>query len=91
MKLLQAVLIIISVYLAVRLLLKYYGKSIIRWAGKKAMERVQKQFYQQQSGREETVAKDGRTEVRRPKPSPGPQKKNPNKVVGDYVDYEEID
>lgn len=91
MKLLQAILIIVGVYLAVRLLLKYYGKSIVSWAGRKAMQRVQKQFEQRQNRADGSTINEGETEINS-KGSPSFQSgKNPNKTVGEYVDYEEID
>jgi hypothetical protein len=91
LKLLQAILIIVGVYLAVRLLLKYYGKSIVSWAGRKAMQRVQKQFEQRQNPTDSSSINEGETQIR-PKGSPSTKsRKNPNKTVGEYVDYEEID
>ncbi|WP_194850439.1 DUF4834 family protein [Nonlabens antarcticus] len=91
MKLLQAILIIIGVYLAVRLILKHYGKSILSWAGKKAMQRVQKQFNQRQTPADGSTIKDGETELKSKRSHSSPSGKNPNKTVGEYVDYEEID
>ncbi|WP_041496936.1 DUF4834 family protein [Nonlabens marinus] len=91
MKLLQAILIIIGVYLAVRLLLKYYGKSILSWAGRKAMQRVQKQFHKQQNTSSDSPFTNGKTQVNTPNSKSTSRQKNPKKTVGEYVDYEEID
>jgi len=91
LKLLQAILIIAGVYLGVRLLFKYYGKSIISWAGRKAMQRVQKQFQQRQNAANDTTINDGQTEVNRPSSRSATAEKNPKKTVGEYIDYEEID
>lgn len=87
MKLLQAILIIAGVYLAVRLIVRVYGKSILKWAGRKAMQRVQKQFEQRQnstSTAEESIL-NKRFRAKNNEPS------NSKKTVGEYVDYEEID
>lgn len=87
MKLLQAILIIVGVYLAVRLIVRIYGKSILRWAGNKAMQRVQRQFQQRQDTRPEageTIINDRSNREQRDRSSV-------KKTVGEYVDYEEID
>ncbi|AZQ44237.1 DUF4834 family protein [Nonlabens ponticola] len=91
MKLLQAVLIILLVYMTVRIVVKYFGKSILRWAGAKAMERVQRNFNQENStsAKRSTVA-EGEVKVER-KSTTQRARSNPNKTVGEYVDYEEID
>lgn len=91
MKLLQAILIIVGVYLAVRLLLKYYGKSFVRWAGRKAMQRVQKQFEKRQNPTDTSSINEVETEIKSKETPSGKSGKNPNKTLGEYVDYEEID
>ncbi len=76
-----------GVYLAIRLIVRIYGKSILQWAGKKAMQRVQKQFEQRQnqsSTREETQVNKGT-------PFSNSKQTKSKKTVGEYVDYEEID
>ncbi len=74
-----------------RLLLKYYGKSILRWAGKKAMQRVQKQFTQRPGTGQENTVSEGETQVRQNPQATAQPKGKANKTVGEYVDYEEID
>ena len=90
MKLLQAILIIVGVYLAVRLIVRMYGKSILKWAGKKAMQRVQKQFEQRQN-QSSNSSKVGETEINRNSKSSTNGNPSSKKTVGEYVDYEEID
>ncbi len=90
MKLLQAILIVAGVYLAVRLIVRIYGKSILQWAGKKALERVQKQFDQRNEANYHKP-NNGETQVEYQNTGPARKKSNTNKSVGEYVDYEEID
>ena len=75
----------------VRLIVRTYGKSILKWAGKKAMQKVQKKFEQQyaaQGNQEGSVTSPSGS--RRSSVHPPASTKN-NKKVGEYVDYEEID
>lgn len=88
MKLLQVLLIVLVVYVSFRLVFKYFGKSIMAWLGKKAMERMARSF-EKRSGmnmsdfnhpREKTTANHKKV-----------NKPAEKKVVGEYVDFEEID
>ncbi|PRP66590.1 DUF4834 family protein [Nonlabens agnitus] len=92
MKLLQAILIIVGVYLAVRLIVRMYGKSILKWAGKKAMDRVQRQFEQRQNDSSyQNTAKEGETIINNSNSTSRTHTQPSKKTVGEYVDYEEID
>ena len=71
--------------------MRAYGKSILKWAGKKAMQRVQKQFDQRQSSARAGSTKVGETEIKSTPSSRSTSQPRSKKTVGEYVDYEEID
>lgn len=81
--------------MAIRLLWRAFSPMILRWLGKKAMEKVQNSF-ERRTGFN-TRPPDGKTKVhRKPQSSErGGRAKTENpkskKVVGEYVDFEEID
>ncbi|PQJ32938.1 hypothetical protein BST92_13840 [Nonlabens arenilitoris] len=88
MKLLQVILIVLVIYVSVRLILKYYGASILKWLGKKAMQRMSRSF-EKRSGmntddlfNQSQGPRSSQKKVNKPKE---------NKTVGEYVDFEEID
>lgn len=91
MKLLQAILIIVGVYLAMRWIVRMYGKSILKWAGNKAMERVKKNFEQRQNASAGPTVKNGETVINDVNTKEKSHTSSSNKTVGEYVDYEEID
>ena len=91
LKLLQAILIIVGVYLTVRLIVRIYGKSILKWAGKKAMNRVQRQFEQRQNGSQRNTVNEGETIINDTSSTSSANSQSSKKTVGEYVDYEEID
>jgi UPF0716 family protein affecting phage T7 exclusion len=82
----------VAIYIALRLIARFYGKSIIQWAGRKAMQRVQKQFEQRTGTRSSnTDLNDGETQVQTPRANEEKPTKSKKKTVGEYIDYEEID
>lgn len=88
MKLLQVIFIVLVVYVSFRLVFKYFGKSIISWLGKKAMQRVSRSFEKRHGMHTD--------DFNQPNGQPFPKDKKVNKptekkVVGEYIDFEEID
>lgn len=89
MKFLQTLLIILVVYVSVRLLWRAFGKQILAWMGKKAMEKVQKSFESRMQGSQDQAQDPtfrNTTITSKGKPNFTEKKK-----VGEYVDFEEID
>lgn len=88
MKLLQVILIVLVIYVSVRLILKYYGASILKWLGKKAMQRMSRSFEKRSGMNTDDLfnqpqgPRSSQKKVNKPKE---------NKTVGEYVDFEEID
>ncbi|MEO9952186.1 DUF4834 family protein [Nonlabens sp.] len=89
MEFLQTVLIILIVLVAVRLLWRAFGKTVLKWLGMKAMQRVQKSFEKRtgfntgENPFQNQQAKSTKTTTS--------FKSNENKKVGEYIDFEEID
>lgn len=89
MKFLQTVLIILIVLVTIRLLWKAFGKTVLKWLGMKAMQRVQKSFEKRtgfhtgESPFQNQQAESAKTST--------PLKSNEKKKVGEYIDFEEID
>jgi hypothetical protein len=79
--------------MAIRLLWRAFGKLILRWLGKKAMEKVQKKFTGQAGYDSQNYSSGRTTEGETEVHSKAKVKRNPKskKVVGEYVDFEEID
>jgi len=88
LKFLQALLIVLVVYVTLRLIFKYYGKSILAWLGKKAMQRMARSF-EKRSGMNMSDIKNSQTN--RTSNHKKVNKPTEKKVVGEYVDFEEID
>ncbi|NQX77226.1 DUF4834 domain-containing protein [Gilvibacter sp.] len=82
---LRTFLIVILVLLMLRFALKLAAPYILRYASKKLQQRFEQQFgaFEQQ----QPPKPEGSVHVHR-KPQ---GKKEATKVVGDYIDYEEID
>ncbi|NAY91073.1 DUF4834 family protein [Muricauda sp. JGD-17] len=86
MAVLQTILLLILVYFALKLLLKWLAPKLFKYAMKKTQERFGQQF----GGYEDYESKDsgeGNTTVYT-KPS---GRSKPTKKVGEYIDFEEID
>lgn len=80
----RTILIILLIYFAFKLFIRWFGPMILKYVLKKIGSKVQEKFNQQapgDSGRKGEV-------VLEKKPKKG---KRPNKNVGEYIDYEEID
>ncbi|MBO0323361.1 DUF4834 family protein [Muricauda sp. CAU 1633] len=86
MVVLKTILLLILVYYAVKLLLKWLAPRLLNYAVKKTEERFGQQFGNYQDFGH-TAANEGDTTIHK-KPT---QKSNPSKKVGEYIDFEEID
>ncbi|MFD2098737.1 DUF4834 family protein [Flagellimonas iocasae] len=86
MVVLQTILLLILVYYAAKLLLKWLAPRLLSYAMKKTEERFGQQFanYQDFGQREN---EEGDTTIYK-KPT---RKSKPSKKVGEYIDFEEID
>ncbi len=92
MKLLQFILIVLVIYVVVRLVWRAYGKQILSWMGRKAMQRVQKSFEQRMGGQPGYDGDfSGNTHKQKKNSSSTKQTFREKKKVGEYVDFEEID
>lgn len=83
--LIRAILIILLIYYALKVLSRLFAPLLIKFVAKKAEERFGSQFdnFQKQS---EPQRKEGEVTIEKV-----PNTKSSNKNVGDYIDYEEID
>ncbi|WP_286761629.1 DUF4834 domain-containing protein [Salegentibacter sp. UBA1130] len=82
---LQTILIILLVYFAFKMLIKWFGPLILKYFLRKMGKRFEEQFRQQQGPTSQK--KEGKVSIdKKPK-----GKRNSNKNVGEYIDYEEID
>ncbi|MEZ4811074.1 MAG: DUF4834 family protein [Allomuricauda sp.] len=86
MVVLQTILVLILVYYALKLLLKWLAPRLLNYAVKKTQERFGQQFGGYQDFRD-TRDNEGETTIFK-KPF---RKSNPSKKVGEYIDFEEID
>ncbi|SHG34040.1 DUF4834 family protein [Flagellimonas flava] len=86
MVLLQTILLVVLVYYAVKLLLRWLAPKLLNYAVKKTNERFGQQFgnYQDFSKQPDN---EGETTIF----SKTTRKSNPSKKVGEYIDFEEID
>ncbi|TDN87878.1 hypothetical protein DET49_1104 [Salegentibacter sp. 24] len=82
---LQTILIILLVYFAFKLLIKWFGPLILKYFLRKLGKRFEQQFRQQQNSG--SPKKEGKVSIDK-KPNGG---RTSNKNVGEYIDYEEID
>lgn len=80
----RTILIILLIYFGFKLFIKWFGPLILRYFLKKIGKKFQQQFTQQPSSK---TKKEGEVVIEK-KPKAG---NKPNKDVGDYIDYEEID
>lgn len=86
MVLLQTILLLVLVYYAVKLLLRWLAPKLLNYAVKKTNERFGQQFGNYQAPRNQGE-EEGKTTIFT-KPT---RKSNPSKKVGEYIDFEEID
>jgi hypothetical protein len=89
---LETLLIILITVVSIRVLWRYFGKTIIKWLGMKALQRIQKGF-EKRAGFKEGQNPFQNSEKRAPEESTdtAPLKSNQKKKVGEYIDFEEID
>ena len=80
---LKTVLIIMLIYFAFKIFIKWFGPLILKYFLKKIGSKFQQQFTQAQS----STKKEGDVVI--DKKDTG--KKKSNKNVGEYIDYEELD
>ncbi|MER3373740.1 MAG: DUF4834 family protein [Allomuricauda sp.] len=86
MVVLQTILILILVYYAAKLLLKWLAPRLLNYAMKKTEERFGQQFGNYQDFGQKTTEEGDTTIYKKPA-----RKSNPSKKVGEYIDFEEID
>jgi hypothetical protein len=89
---LETLLIILITVVSIRVLWRYFGKTIIKWLGMKALQRIEKSF-KKRAGFQEGQHPFQNSGNRPPKESTGkvPLKSNEKKKLGEYIDFEEID
>lgn len=81
---LKTILIILMIYFGLKILLRFFGPIILKYFLTKVGSKFQQQFNQQPpSGKK----KEGDVVIEKKPKNPG----KPNKNVGEYIDYEEID
>ncbi|MCF4101478.1 DUF4834 family protein [Gillisia sp. M10.2A] len=80
---LKTVLIIMLIYFAFKIFIKWFGPLILKYFLKKIGSKFQQQFTQAQS----STKKEGDVVIDKKEKG----KKKSNKNVGEYIDYEEID
>lgn len=92
MKFFITLLVIIAILLVIRLIFKIYGRRILIWAGKKASEKVMKEA-QKKYGSSSPFTKSAHYENQKEKPDNlnSSRKSKDDKVVGEYIEYEEIE
>lgn len=73
--------------MTIRLLWRAFGPMLLRWMGKKAMEKVNRSF-EKRTGNSQASQNTGTTVERNQSTGSIPREK---KKVGEYVDFEEID
>ncbi|MGJ8684365.1 MAG: DUF4834 family protein [Nonlabens sp.] len=88
MKLLQVIFIVLVFYVSFRLIFKHFGKSIMAWLGKKAMQRMARSFEKRSGMNMSDFNQPGQSSSQSSKKVNKPTEK---KVVGEYIDFEEID
>jgi hypothetical protein len=85
MGLVKTLLIILLVYYGLKVLYRLFFPAFIKYAAKKAEQRFHESYKQRQT--QQNSAKEGETSITKYPP----KRANPNKKVGEYIDFEEID
>lgn len=80
---LKIILIILCVYYGLKLITRYLGPVLLRYMTKKAGQQFQKHF--------EQFNQQHQTNHKQQTTSPKSAKKSSKKVVGEYIDFEEIE
>lgn len=91
----QTVLIIILVFLGLKILLRAFAPSIMRFFLNRMSQRMQKEFERAQNQYQQNAYEQNRSQKQAGKQTiinDNPHSKNPQatKQVGEYIDYEEI-
>lgn len=91
MEFLETLLIILITVVSIRVLWRYFGKTIIKWLGMKALQRIQKGFEKRAGFKEGQnpfkIQKTGSWGINRY----STLKIKSKEKVGEYIDFEEID
>lgn len=80
---LKVILILLLIYYGLKILTRLFGPLLLKYVTKKAGERFQQQF--QQNNQSQTSGDDDISIDKKSK------QKSTNKDVGEYIDFEEID
>ncbi|SFC82361.1 protein of unknown function [Zunongwangia mangrovi] len=88
----KTILIVLLVYFGFKILLKYFGPILLKYAMKKMGRKFEQQFSQQFNGAQQkaqnkNTSQEGNFSIKK-KPR---NRRKSNKEVGEYIDYEEID
>lgn len=83
---LQTIMIILLVYFALKIFIKWFGPRILRYFVKKMGEKAMRSFNQSSPFSSEKK-KEPEPEIKRKQPNTSKTKKD----VGEYIDYEEIE
>ncbi|MCL6218531.1 DUF4834 family protein [Zunongwangia pacifica] len=88
----RTILIVLLVYFGFKIILRYFGPMLLKYAMKKMGRKFEQQFNQQfngaqQSAQQHNINKEGNVSIDK-KPR---NRRKSNKEVGEYIDYEEID
>jgi hypothetical protein len=83
---LETIFLILCIYVGFRLFFKFFGKSILQWLSKKAMQRIARKM-----GDPNGFGNFNSSSQPTHSPKKSVPKKKSKKVVGEYVDFEEID
>ncbi|MDP5077316.1 MAG: DUF4834 family protein [Nonlabens sp.] len=86
---LKFILTVLIIYVTIRLVWRFFGKAILAWMGKKAMQRVQRSFESRMGANGNPFGNTQQQQTQQSsKKSSQPLEK---KTVGEYIDFEEID
>ncbi|MFC6859661.1 DUF4834 family protein [Zunongwangia atlantica] len=88
----KTILIVLLVYFGFKILLRYFGPMLLKYAMKKMGRKFEQQFNQQfnaaqQGAQNKNTTKEANVSINK-KPR---NRRKSNKEVGEYIDYEEID
>ncbi|MFD1096045.1 DUF4834 family protein [Salegentibacter chungangensis] len=82
----KTILIVLLVYFGFKILIRWFGPLLLKYFMRKMGRKFEQQF-KQQAGQYQSGKKEGDISIdKKPK-----NKRNSNKNVGEYIDYEEID
>ncbi len=84
---LKTILILLLVYYLLKILIKYFAPQLIKYASKKAENHFKEKFGDFSNQHTNQQYNDGDVIIE-DKPN---KKRNSSKVVGDYIDFEEIE